>query len=99
MKQVDSVPIRTLDLRGENLSRSEYSSRLPRAGLDVKAALEIVEPIIEEVRKGNISTLLKLSEQFDGVRPSEIRVPKEKISGALAELSPTLRKVIEESIS
>lgn len=98
MKQVDSVPIRTLDLRGENLSRSEYSSRLPRAGLDVKAALEIVEPIIEEVRKGNISTLLKLSEQFDGVRPSEIRVPKEKISGALAELSPTLRKVIEESI-
>ncbi|MBU3715997.1 MAG: histidinol dehydrogenase [Candidatus Nanopelagicaceae bacterium] len=90
--------MRTLDLRGQRLSKSGYKSKLPRARLDVKAALAQVEPIIDEVRSGDVSTLLKLSERFDGISPSEIRVPKAKIEEALDKLEPQLRAVIEESI-
>lgn len=90
--------IRTLDLRGQRLPKSGYKSKLPRARLDVKAALAQVEPIIDEVRSGDVNTLLKLSERFDGISPTEIRVPKAKIEEALNKLEPKLRAVIEESI-
>jgi histidinol dehydrogenase len=90
--------IRTLDLRGQRLSKSGYQSKLPRARLDVKTALAQVEAIIDDVRSGDVETLLKLSERFDGIRPAEIRVPKAKIEDALYKLDPKLRNVIEESI-
>ncbi|NDH38652.1 MAG: histidinol dehydrogenase, partial [Actinobacteria bacterium] len=90
--------IRTLDLRGQRLSKSGYQSKLPRARLDVKTALAQVEAIIDEVKSGDVETLLKLSERFDGLRPAEIRVPKAKIEDALYKLDPKLRDVIEESI-
>ena len=98
MTQSEPPIIRTLDLRGQHLTRSGYKSKLPRAALDVKAAVAQVEPIIEEVRSGDVTTLLDLSERFDGVRPSEIRVPRSKIEAALAGIDPNLRIVIEESI-
>lgn len=98
MKLEPTPLIRTLDLRGLRLTRSGYSSKLPRASLDVKAALAQVEPIINEVRDGDVSTLLNLSERFDGVRPREIRVPEGMIQSALANLDSNLRRVIEESI-
>jgi histidinol dehydrogenase len=57
-----------------------------------------VEAIIDEVRSGDVETLLKISERFDGIRPADIRVPKAKIEDALYKLDPKLRNVIEESI-
>jgi histidinol dehydrogenase len=57
-----------------------------------------VEAIIDEVRSGDVETLLRLSERFDGIRPAEIKVPKAKIEDALYKLDPKLRNVIEESI-
>lgn len=98
MNPTDLSLIRTLDLRGQRLSKSGYQSKLPRARLDVKTALAQVEAIIDEVKSGDVETLLKLSERFDGLRPAEIRVPKAKIEDALYKLDPKLRDVIEESI-
>ncbi len=98
MNPTDLSLIRTLDLRGQHLSKSGYQSKLPRARIDVKTALAQVEAIIDEVRSGDVETLLKLSERFDGIRPAEIRVPKAKIEDALYKLDPKLRAVIEESI-
>lgn len=98
MNPTDLSLIRTLDLRGQRLSKSGYQSKLPRARIDVNTALAQVEAIIDEVRSGDVETLLKLSERFDGIRPAEIRVPKAKIEDALYKLDPKLRAVIEESI-
>lgn len=98
MNPTDLSLIRTLDLRGQRLSKSGYQSKLPRARIDVKTALAQVEAIIDEVRSGDVETLLKLSERFDGIRPAEIRVPKAMIEDALYKLDPKLRAVIEESI-
>jgi len=92
---IANSPMRIVDLRGQRLSKSEYQAKLPRAALDVNAAMAQVEPIIEEVRNGDVSSLLSLSERFDGIRPTQIRVPREVIREALESIDPALKKVIE----
>ena len=90
--------IRRIDLRGKQLSKSDYRRTLPRAALDIDAALSQVDPIIAQVRSGNENDLLELGERFDGIRPQNIRVPKDVIANALVKLDPNLRAVIEEAI-
>jgi histidinol dehydrogenase len=85
-------------LRGKQLSKSDYRKTLPRAALDIDAALSQVQPIIAQVRSGNENDLLELGERFDGVRPQNIRVPIDVIAAALEKLDPNLRAVIEEAI-
>lgn len=91
-------PIRRVDLRGKRLSKSEYRAALPRAAMDIDAALQQIAPIINQVKTGTVADLNNLSEKFDGVRPSNIRVPREVIEKSLTKLNPALRTVIEESI-
>ena len=80
--------IRRVDLRGKQLSKSEINNLIPRAKLDVVAAMSAVEPILNRVRSGNESDLLELSKQFDGIAPKSIRVPKEELKKALKNLDP-----------
>ena len=90
--------IRTLDLRGRSLSKSQYQSVLPRARLDVDAALAAVKPILERVANGDEGELIKLALEFDGVAPVQVRVPKAAIEKALAALDPKLKSALEEAI-
>lgn len=90
--------IRNLDLRGKRLSKREYFDLLPRAEMDIPNALRSVEPIIEKVKNGTEHDLLELAEKFDGIRPKALRVPRDVIQAALANLDPELRKIIEEAI-
>lgn len=90
--------VRRLDLRGQSLTKSQYQSELPRALLDVKGAMKAVSPILERVRTGNESELIKLSLEFDGVAPKAIKVPKAQLDRALASLDPKVRSALEEAI-
>ncbi|CAB4773775.1 MAG: histidinol dehydrogenase [Actinobacteria bacterium] len=90
--------IRTVDLRGRALSKSEYNSELPRANLNVAEAMALIEPILHRVRNGNESDLLALAEEFDGVRPVSIRVDQKELDKALLELDPDIRRALEISI-
>lgn len=87
--------IRRVDLRGKRLSKSEINKAIPRAKLDVMAAMQIVTPILEQVRVGAESDLIKLAEKFDGVAPTKIRVPKAELDTALIELDPKVRTALE----
>lgn len=91
--------IRTVDFRGRALSKAEYKSELPRAAMDVAAAMTLIAPILARVEKGNEGDLLELAEEFDGVKPTSIRVPQELLEKALRELDPTIRSALELSIS
>jgi histidinol dehydrogenase len=90
--------IRTVDFRGRALTKSEYFQELPRAVLDVTAAMALIAPILERVKGGVEEDLLDLSEEFDGVRPPSIRVPASVISQSLQELDPEVRAALELSI-
>ena len=87
--------IRLLDLRGSDIDAGVH---LPRAALDVEAALDTVRPLVGEVREGGVEALLAISERFDGVRPPSLRVPAEALQRALDELDPAVRAALDESI-
>ena len=91
--------IRTLDLRGQALSKAGYQRAIPRASLDIATAMRNIEPILERVKNGSESELLKLAEELDGVRPASIRVSQSDLDTALANLDPAVRTALELSIS
>lgn len=87
--------IRRIDLRGKELSKAEINLQIPRAKLDVAAALAVVEPILEIVRTGNESDLISLGKKYDGIEPKSIKVPKSELTKALAGLDPKVRDALE----
>ena len=91
--------IRTLDLRGQALSKAGYQRAIPRAKLDITTAMRTIEPILERVKNGGESDLLNLAQEFDGVRPASIRVSQSDLDLALTNLDPTVRAALELSIS
>ena len=89
--------IRSLDLRGKALTKAGYQKAIPRANLDIAAALVSIEPILQKVKTGSEADLLQLAEEFDGVRPQSIRVPQSALDKALADLDPKIRAALELS--
>ncbi|MFC5949899.1 histidinol dehydrogenase [Pseudonocardia lutea] len=91
--------LRRLDLRPEPLPRpAVLRGMLPRAELDVDAALEAVRPIVESVRERGVEAVLEVTERFDKVRPASVRVPVAELEKALAELDPAVREALETSV-
>ena len=91
--------IRTIDLRGQALSKAGYQRAIPRASLDIATAMRTIEPILERVKNGTESDLLNLAQEFDGVRPASIRVSQSDLDVALTNLDPAVRNALELSIS
>jgi histidinol dehydrogenase len=89
--------MRLVDLRGQRLSKAGYTNIIPRAALDVAEAMKLVEPILARVKNGNESDLIALAKEFDGIAPQSIKVPREALTKALAELDPKIRAALEIS--
>jgi histidinol dehydrogenase len=87
--------IARLDLRGR---AEDPRDLLPRAQLDVEAALAAVRPVVEAVRDHGRDAVIELTERFDGVTLSDLRVPAAALSDALASLDPAVRAALEEAI-
>ncbi|WP_433347844.1 histidinol dehydrogenase [Microtetraspora malaysiensis] len=88
--------ISRIDLRGS--LPGDLRDVLPRAELDVEAALEKVRPICEDVRHRGAAAVRELTARFDGVELESTRVPVEELGRALATLDPAVRAALEESI-
>ncbi|WP_055483511.1 histidinol dehydrogenase [Sphaerimonospora mesophila] len=88
--------ISRIDLRGS--LPGDLRAVLPRAELDVEAALEKVRPICEEVRHRGAAAVRELTAKFDGVELDRARVPVAEIERALADLDPKVRAALQESI-
>ncbi|MEV8118233.1 histidinol dehydrogenase [Streptomyces xiamenensis] len=88
-----------IDLRDSPSSEGAIDrDLLPRAELDVEAALEKVRPICEDVRHRGTAALVEYARRFDRVEIERVRVPADRIERALAELDPAVRAALEESI-
>ncbi|MFC6886234.1 MULTISPECIES: histidinol dehydrogenase [Actinomadura] len=88
--------ISRIDLRGS--LPGDPRSVLPRAELDVEAALDKVRPICEDVRHRGSEAVREYTKAFDGVDLESARVPVAEIHKALAGLDPAVRDALEESI-
>ncbi|MBA6435462.1 histidinol dehydrogenase [Streptomyces sp. GMR22] len=91
--------ISRIDLRGAAFPEGGIDrDLLPRAELDVEAALEKVRPICDDVRHRGTAALIDYAHRFDGVTIERVRVPAAALESALAELDPAVRAALEESI-
>ena len=90
--------ISRIDLRGRALDARTLRAALPRADFDVEAALSAVRPICDDVRHRGAEALRDLGERFDGVRPTQLRVPAAVLKASLAMLDRDVRAALEESI-
>lgn len=87
--------ISRIDLRGKETDPRDV---LPRAALDVEAALDAVRPICDDVRHRGAQALREITARFDGVELETTRVPAEAIAAALEQLDPAVRAALEEAV-
>lgn len=85
-----------IDLRG---STADPRGLLPRAQLDVTAAIERIRPLVAEVRDHGFAAIRAATERFDGVRLDRLRVPAAALAAAERALDPAVRAALLESIA
>ncbi|HEY5857738.1 MAG TPA: histidinol dehydrogenase [Aldersonia sp.] len=93
-----SVQLARVDLRGRTPSAAELRAALPRGGVDVDSVLPRVRPVVEAVRDRGAEAALYFGQQFDGVRPAQVRVPAAALSRALDELDAAVRAALQVAI-
>jgi histidinol dehydrogenase len=92
--------LRTVDLRGAapaSLTRTRLAGVLPRAGLDVAAALEVVRPVCDDVRDRGAAAVREHTARFDGVDLATTRIPPEALTAALDALGEDVRAALTEA--
>ncbi|MGI3784906.1 MAG: histidinol dehydrogenase [Janthinobacterium lividum] len=97
----------TIDLRGRLTGGADgtggtdldYSRVVPRAAVDVEAALGVVRPVCDDVAARGEAALREYSERFDRVVPATFRVPAEALDRAVELLDDDLRAAFEVSIA
>ena len=90
--------MRIIDLRGKTLTRAEMLAAMPRAEMGTDEATELVQPILDNVKRNGAKALREYAERFDHVVPKKLRVPADVMDAAVAQLDPEVRAAIEESI-
>lgn len=90
--------MRTIDLRGRELSPADMLAAVPRATQARAEALETAARIVEDVRERGEEALREQAEKFDRVSGHAVRVPSEHIDEALASVDPAVRTALEEAI-
>lgn len=91
--------LRTIDLRGQNLSRAELLRLVPRAAVDTAAATLQVRPLVEAVRDRGEEALREQARDFDRVSDHALRIPAEEIQASLESCPPELRDALEQLIA
>jgi histidinol dehydrogenase len=87
--------LRRIDLRTGSL---DPRRALPRAKVDVSAALAAVTPVVEDVAARGYAAARAATLRFDGVDVPDPRVPGTLLAEALATLDPPVRDALSESI-
>ncbi|HYB18926.1 MAG TPA: histidinol dehydrogenase [Streptosporangiaceae bacterium] len=90
-----------IDLRGREpglLSRAALAGILPRAAIDVEAAVARVRPICDDVRQRGAEAVREYTARFDGVDLATTAVPQAALDQALAGLDPPVRRALEEAV-
>ncbi len=88
-----------LDLR---VRKGDPRDLLPRADLDVAAAIEAVRPVCDDVRAHGDAGVLAATKRFDGVdheaNGTHLRVSAAQLKEALEALDPAVRAALDEAI-
>lgn len=87
--------LRRIDLRSLD---TIPAGAIPRAELDVEAALDSVTGIVEDVRARGAQAVLEWGQRLDNVRPASLAVPPRVIEAALGDLDADIVAALQEAI-
>ncbi|WP_323742180.1 histidinol dehydrogenase [Microbacterium sp. UFMG61] len=90
--------MRTIDLRGRELSPADMLAAVPRATQARAEALDTAARIVDDVRQRGAAALREQAERFDHVSGHDLRVPAAHIADAIEALQPEIREALEEAI-
>lgn len=90
--------LRTIDLRGRDLTTAELLAAVPRARAARAEAVSAAADIVADVRERGEVALREQAERFDRVTGHELRVPTGHLDEALDRLDPAVRAALEEAI-
>lgn len=91
--------IRRVDLTGDrDFNRSKIRELLPRAEMDIDAALLVVKPLLERIKNGGEKAVIAITAEIDGVKVDSLRVPEAVIKDALDQLDPKVKAALLEAI-
>ena len=99
MSESSNVNLRLVDLRDKVLSSEVVNTSVPRAAIDIAAAIEQISGLLSDVKIRGEEAVVKVAIERDGVDPRPLKVSPSELSAALQSLEPHLRNAIEESIS
>src|SRR5699024_3491157 len=74
---------------------SQLRRIIPRGGVSVASVVEKVAPIVRDIQHRGAAAALDYSEQFDGIRPTALRVPQQALDDAVEQLDPKVKEAIE----
>lgn len=81
----------------DNPSKAIWSELTRRATTDDTLIEERVRAILTRVREGGDEALRQVTEAIDGAAPAEFKVSAEEIASAANEVSPKVKKAIQEA--
>jgi histidinol dehydrogenase len=87
--------LRRIDLR---TGSADLRRALPRAAVDVSAAVDAVAPVVEDVAARGYAAARDATLRFDGVDVPDPRVPQSALDESLAGLDPAVADALRESI-
>lgn len=87
--------LRRIDMRGQR--HEPLAGVLPRAAIEVADAVEVVRPVVEQVRLRGAQAVREATRRFDDVELTDLRVPSEVLRAALSDLCPSVRAGLEEA--
>lgn len=81
------------------LSAQEHANLLQRTRVDASELLDVVRPIIDDVRQHGDAAVIKYTKQFDGaeIPPDGLKVEADAFQGASHQIDPNLKAAIETS--
>jgi histidinol dehydrogenase len=88
--------LRRLDLRGAG---GDLRGRLPRPQAQVEPPIDEVRALLADVRARGDEALRELTRRFDGAEVDELRVPREALDAALADIPDDLRAALEVALA
>ncbi|MEI6590538.1 MAG: histidinol dehydrogenase [Actinomycetes bacterium] len=91
--------LRLVDLRRKTFDAQLVNSLVPRAEVDIEAAMAVILPIIAEVSKSSLAAVTRITLDRDGFDPQPLWVSDEEFDRAEKALEPALRESIETAIS
>jgi len=87
-----------INLTGKQITRELVAAEIPRAKIDVTAAVESIRSLVESIRTDGAKPIVAIAKTLDGIDIEPIKVNKAELVLALQELSPELRRALEIAI-